>query len=120
VFFRRLLPWQVLGSSQVACKDAGKGAIVFSAAQGQHLVGVGHRLSRAGALEARMADELVGRFNSAALHGVPALASKSGLDLRLMPVEIRDEFHDLLGPTGVSPHIPREEGVRHLMWTTFL
>ena len=103
MFFRRLLPWQVLGSSQVACKDPGEDAIVFGAVQGQHLVGVGHIPPRAGSLEVDMVDELVGRFNPAAPHGVPAPASKPIVDSRLMPVKIRDEFRNLLGPIGASP-----------------
>jgi hypothetical protein len=42
LFFRRLLPRPVLDSVPVAGKDPVKGSMVCGAAQGQHLVGVGH------------------------------------------------------------------------------
>jgi hypothetical protein len=42
LFFSGYLPRLVSESLSVARKDPVKGAIVFGAAQGQHLVGVGH------------------------------------------------------------------------------
>jgi len=42
LIFRRHLPRLVLDSWPVSRKDPVKGAIVFRAPQGQHLVGVGH------------------------------------------------------------------------------
>jgi hypothetical protein len=48
-----------------------------------------------------MADEFVGRFNSATAHGIAPLAGEAIVQALLMPLEIADQLGNRLGRLGI-------------------